>query len=222
MKKMTRSQEDYLKVIYVENLKRNMITNKLISEKMEVSAPSVSDMLNKLIKADLLVKSKDYGYKLSESGIEATQELLKKHRLWEVFLIEKLGYSWDEVHEESDVLEHVTSLKLMDKLNEYLDKPQYCPHGKVIYGNGIEENLEDIKSMNFMQVGDTGSIHIIEDDILLLQYLSKKEVKIHDIFLVESQDAFDGTLHLSVNGTKVDISERAASMIYVRSETSKA
>lgn len=222
MKKMTRSQEDYLKVIYVENLKMNMITNKLISEKMEVSAPSVSDMLNKLIKADLLVKSKDYGYKLSESGIEATQELLKKHRLWEVFLIEKLGYSWDEVHEESDVLEHVTSLKLMDKLNEYLDKPQYCPHGKVIYGNGIEENLEDIKSMNFMQVGDTGSIHIIEDDILLLQYLSKKEVKIHDIFLVESQDAFDGTLHLSVNGTKVDISERAASMIYVRSETSKA
>lgn len=222
MKKMTRSQEDYLKVIYVENLKMNMITNKLISEKMEVSAPSVSDMLNKLIKADLLVKSKDYGYKLSESGIEATQELLKKHRLWEVFLIEKLGYSWDEVHEESDVLEHVTSLKLMDKLNEYLDKPQYCPHGKVIYGNGIEENLEDIKSMNFMQVGDTGSIHIIEDDILLLQYLSKKEVKIHDTFIVESQDAFDGTLHLSVNGTKVDISERAASMIYVRSETSKA
>ncbi|HZJ87441.1 MAG TPA: metal-dependent transcriptional regulator, partial [Erysipelothrix sp.] len=80
------SQEDYLKTIYLENLKGNFITNKLISDKMNVSAPSVSDMLGKLTRLNYLKKDEDYGYKVTNEGIELTQTLLKKHRLWEVFL----------------------------------------------------------------------------------------------------------------------------------------
>ena len=216
MPHISSNQEDYLKTIYLENLKGSFITNKLIADKMNVSAPSVSDMLNKLIRLDYLNKDDNYGYKLSEEGIEITQALLKKHRLWEVFLINKLGYSWDEVHEDADALEHVTSKKLMERLNVYLDKPKFCPHGKVIYGNGIEENFDSVTRLIDMKKDQKGVIHILEDDMLLLQYLDKKNIKIHDEFTIESVDAFDGTIVLNINHEKVNISAQAAQMIYVR------
>lgn len=210
------SQEDYLKTIYLENLKGNFITNKLISDKMNVSAPSVSDMLGKLTRLNYLKKDEDYGYKVTNEGIELTQTLLKKHRLWEVFLIEKLGYSWDEVHEDADALEHVTSDKLLNKLNEFLGKPRFCPHGKVIYGNGIEENFDTVITLSNMKVGERGAIHIIEDDMLLLQQLNKKGLRIHDEFVVESIDEFDQTFSLKMNDKPINISTQAANMIYIR------
>lgn len=216
MANISSNQEDYLKAIYLENLKGTLITNKLIADKMNVSAPSVSDMLNKLIKSKYLSKDDIYGFKLTEEGIGLTQTLLKKHRLWEVFLIEKLCYSWDEVHEDADALEHVTSHKLMNRLNEYLGKPKFCPHGKVIYGNGIEENFHSVVKMSELKVAQEGAIHIIEDDVLLLQYLANKNLKIHDHFIVEKIDDFDKTLILNVNGKKAEISAQAAAMIYVR------
>src|SRR5690554_2511812 len=120
MRKISSNQEDYLKVIYLENLKGNHLSNKMIAEKMSVAAPSASDMLGKLTKLELLSKDEAYGFKLSAKGIEVTQRLLKKHRLWEVFLIEKLDYTWDEVHEDADALEHATSNELMERLNKYL------------------------------------------------------------------------------------------------------
>lgn len=216
MAHISSNQEDYLKTIYLENLKGNLITNKLISDKMNVSAPSVSDMMNKLIKAKYLKKDDEYGYKLTEEGISLTQTLLKKHRLWEVFLIEKLGYSWDEVHEDADALEHVTSSKLVEKLNEFLGEPKFCPHGKVIYGNGIEENFKSVIKMSELKVNEKGSVHIIDDDMLLLQYLANKNIKIHDEFTVEGIDEFDKTLILNIQGQKSEISAQAAAMIYVR------
>lgn len=216
METISSNQEDYLKAIYVENLKGNLLTNKMISDKMGVSAPSVSDMLSKLIKSDYIEKDKTLGFKLSIKGIEATQQLLKKHRLWEVFLIEKLGYSWDEVHADADALEHVTSFKMMEKLNEYLERPQFCPHGKVIYGNGIEESFGSLIKMSELEVNDRASVHIIEDDALLLQYLASKNIKIHDMFTIISVDPFDGTLTIEVNNTAIEVSFRASEMIYTR------
>ncbi len=216
MKTISSSQEDYLKTIYLENLKGNFITNKLISDKMDVSAPSVSGMLSKLTALDYLKKDEDYGYKVTDKGIVLTQALLKKHRLWEVFLIEKLGYSWDEVHEDADALEHVTSDKLLNKLNDFLGRPKFCPHGKVIYGNGIEENFDTVIKLSEMNVGDKGAIHIIEDDMLLLQQLNKKGLRIHDEFTVENIDEFDQTMSIRMNGQNINISTQAANMIYIR------
>lgn len=216
MATISSNQEDYLKTIYLENLKGNLLTNKMISDKMGVSAPSVSDMLSKLIKSSYIEKDKVLGFKLSDTGVKLTQQLLKKHRLWEVFLIEKLGYSWDEVHTDADALEHVTSLKLMEKLNEYLEKPQFCPHGKVIYGNGIEESFGSLIKMSQLEINERASVHIIEDDALLLQYLASKNIKIHDMFTIISVDPFDGTLTIEVNNMAIEVSFRASEMIYVR------
>ncbi len=216
MAHISSNQEDYLKTIYLENLKGNLITNKLIADKMNVSAPSVSEMMGKLVKLKYLKKDPSYGFKLTQEGIDLTQTLLKKHRLWEVFLIDKLGYSWDEVHDDADALEHVTSSKLMEKLNVFLDKPKFCPHGKVIYGNGIEENFGSVLKMSSLKENEKASVHIIEDDMLLLQYLANKNIKIHDEFVVDTVDAFDHTLVININGEKVAISAMAAAMIYVR------
>lgn len=213
---ITTSQEDYLKIIYLENLKGNLITNKMIADKMNVSAPSASDMIHKLIKTDYLVKDDTYGFKITDKGISLIQTLLKKHRLWEVFLIEKLGYSWDEVHEDADALEHVTSQKLLDRLNEYLGKPKFCPHGKIIYGNGIEENFGSVIKLSEMSLNEEASIHILEDDILLLQYLANKNIKIHDELKLIEIDPFDHNLKLEINGKVENVSSQAAQMIYVR------
>ncbi len=216
MRKISSNQEDYLKVIYLENLKGNHLSNKMIAEKMSVAAPSASDMLGKLTKLELLSKDEAYGFKLSAKGIEVTQRLLKKHRLWEVFLIEKLDYTWDEVHEDADALEHATSNELMERLNKYLDRPEFCPHGKVIYGNGIEENFGSVMRLSELKVGDKSSVHIIEDDALLLQYLSDKNIKIHDIFTIKEINNFDNSVLLEIEGKVSEISSRAAQMIFVR------
>ena len=213
---MTPSQEDYLKTIYNENLKGNKITNKFISDMMNVSAPSVSEMMNKLIEAKLLRKDRVLGFALTDEGIAKTQVLLKKHRLWEVFLINHLGYTWDEVHEDADVLEHVTSNQLLDRLNIFLGKPQYCPHGKVIYGNGIEESFSKAEKLVSVDKGFEGYIHIIDDDKKLLQYLAKKKVKINEKFTVADIDNFDSTIILKINERLVSISPVAAESIYVR------
>lgn len=210
------NQEDYLKTIYLENIKGKVLTNKRIAEMMHVSAPSASDMLSKLLKQDLLHKDKNLGFKLSKQGINLTQNLLRKHRIWEVFLIDKLGYTWDEVHEDADILEHMTSSRLMDRLNDYLNKPQFCPHGKVIYGNGIEKNFNTVVSLSELKVGDKGSVHILEDDRLLLQYLSQKKIKIHDVFEVVSINDFDQSMNLNMKGHTAEISYPAAQMIFVR------
>lgn len=213
---MTPSQENYLKTIYNENLKGNKITNKFISDMMNVSAPSVSEMMNKLIEAKLLRKDRVLGFALTDEGIAKTQILLKKHRLWEVFLINHLGYTWDEVHKDADVLEHVTSDQLLDRLNKFLGKPQYCPHGKVIYGNGIEESFSKAQKLISVDKGFEGYIHIIDDDKDLLQYLAKKEIKINEEITVADIDNFDSTIILKINERLVSISPMAAERIYVK------
>ena len=112
------------------------INNKQIVSGLDVSAASVSEMISKLLKEGLVEHSPYQGVQLTESGLASASALIRKHRLWEVFLVEHLNYSWNEVHDDAEVLEHVTSGTLADHLEAYLGHPKFCPHGGMIPEQG--------------------------------------------------------------------------------------
>jgi len=212
----TKGQEDYLKIIFDENLKQNKITNKFISEELDIKAPSVTHMLQRLEMDGLIEKNDKLGFKLTLKGEEKTKILLSKHRLWELFLIEYLGYTWDEVHKDADLLEHVTSDNLFKKLNIFLKKPKRCPHGKPIYIN--DDNTNDLleKKLSELQIGDVRKINVIEDSSKLLKYLSEKNINLNDTFKLISINEFDKSFTINLNNNNVTISHIAANKIYVK------
>lgn len=136
---MTRNKEDYLKIIYELGGHFKKVSNKDISKALGVSAPSVSEMIKKLLEDGYVDYSTYKGISLTELGTKKAQEIRRKHLLWEVFLAEKLGYSPEDVHEEAEKLEHITSPKLERALDKYLNYPKMCPHGSPIINSN--ENI---------------------------------------------------------------------------------
>lgn len=128
---MSRSLEDYLKGIYTLK-EKEQYSNKNLAEYLNISPASVSEMIKKLEK-DNYVKINGREIELSEKGYTIAENIIRKHRVWEVFLVEKLGFSLEEIHEEAEKLEHVTSEKLLEKLEQFLFYPKECPHGSPIY-----------------------------------------------------------------------------------------
>ena len=130
---MTFSEENYLKTIYhLTTASDAEVSTNAIAEKMETKASSVTDMLKKLAEKGLINYKKYQGVSLTQDGKLAAKMSVRKHRLWEVFLVEKLGFSWDEVHDIAEQLEHIKSEKLINKLDDFLDNPTEDPHGDPI------------------------------------------------------------------------------------------
>src|SRR6478609_2981477 len=130
---MTFSEENYLKSIYhLTSSHDSEVSTNAIAEMMETKASSVTDMLKKLAEKDLVNYKKYQGVSLTEKGSLSAKMIVRKHRLWEVFLVEKLDFSWDEVHDVAEQLEHIKSEKLINKLDEFLDFPTEDPHGDPI------------------------------------------------------------------------------------------
>lgn len=211
---MTPHREDYIKAIYSANIKEEKISNKILADALQISPPSVSEMIKKLIEANVIRKDKNLGYILNESGILEAQRLMNKHRLWEVFLVEYLGYDWDEVHDDAEVLEHATSDTLLDKLNHFLNYPQFCPHGSEIFGNGVYHQ----KTIVLADVlpGKKIVVRNVLDDGQLLKYLFNRKVMMDKKYTVVSIDSFDQSmLLLDENNQEIILGKRALKDIYV-------
>jgi len=133
MQNLSHTEENYLKAIFkiTEHENKSASTNE-ISHRMKVSAASVSDMIKRLSKKELIHYEKHRGVVLTELGNKLATHLIRKHRLWEVFLVDKLDFSWDEVHEIAEELEHIESPKLVNKLDDFLGNPRFDPHGDPI------------------------------------------------------------------------------------------
>lgn len=132
---MTGNKEDYLKIIYELGGEKNKVSNKKISKALNIAPSSVSEMIKKLLDDGFIEYQAYKGIKLNERGVIEAKRVKKVHHLWEVFLVEKLGYNIDEVHQEAEVLEHVTSEKLEKLLDKYLNYPKICPHQTKIERN---------------------------------------------------------------------------------------
>ncbi|MGJ0845483.1 metal-dependent transcriptional regulator [Tissierella praeacuta] len=129
---MNISKEDYLKVIYELGGENDLVSNKDIATRLDISAPSVSEMIKKLLQDGFVEYTLYQGIRLTEYGTKEAKKIRNRHLLWEFFLVEKLGYNLDEIHEEAEKLEHVTSDILEERLDRYLNYPKECPHGSKI------------------------------------------------------------------------------------------
>jgi DtxR family Mn-dependent transcriptional regulator len=139
---LSSTEENYLKAIYKLSFKSENATTNDIAEKVNTKAASVTDMIKKLSDKSLVYYEKYKGVHLSPEGIKIAKSLVRQHRLWEVFLVDKLGYKWDEVHDLAEQLEHITDVIFIDRLDSFLGKPRFDPHGDPIpdsEGNIIEQ-----------------------------------------------------------------------------------
>ena len=215
---MTFSEENYLKSIYHLTVSTDAeVSTNAIAEMMETKASSVTDMLKKLAEKDLVNYKKYQGVSLTDSGKLSAKMIVRKHRLWEVFLVEKLDFSWDEVHDIAEQLEHIKSEKLIDKLDDFLGNPTEHPHGDPIPdANGkiisTEKQLlsELVENQNGICVGvkDTSSE--------FLKYLDKQEISLGSKIKIIAKESFDLSLKIKLNGQELAISNKIASNIFVK------
>lgn len=216
---MTSNKEDYLKAIYKLGGLHKTISNKSISEALNISPASVTEMLQKLSGEGLIIYRAYKGSTLTEKGLQAVLTLVRGHRLWEVFLIRHLGYSSSEAHEDAELLEHVAPKRLIDKLDLFLNYPQTCPHGNLIpdSNNKVQElNLVLLSSLN---INDEGIIKIFDENKKNLDYLEKKNININDSFKIIDLDKSKITLEINNNLKTID--SDFSSLIFVEKKEIK-
>lgn len=195
----TFSEENYLKIIYRLDKQGVKITPTAIAETLNNKAASVIDMLKKLSEKKLLSYEKAKGVKLSPTGKSIAIAVIRKHRLWEVFLSEKLGYEWDQVHDIAEQLEHIHYSDLADRLDKFLGFPKYDPHGDPIpSANG------EIASMNRIMLEEAGVgktytiVGVKNTSPEFLQYLNKLGIGIGTKIIVVEKISFDNSLSVRI------------------------
>ncbi len=209
---MTVNREDYLKAIYELGGEKNKVGTKNIATALEVAQPSVSEMIKKLVNEGYIEYELYKGVMLTPIGLERAKQIKKRHLLWEVFLVDKLGYDWEDVHAEAEVLEHVTSPKLEELLEKYLGYPNACPHGTPIEN---KEKTAKYISLNKTTLGGRVTIKRFEDDKEILRYVKQEKLRIGDTIEVLEKSKL-GDTNIKVNGKPIEIRKELAKKIYVK------
>ncbi|MCH6200647.1 metal-dependent transcriptional regulator [Aquiflexum sp. LQ15W] len=201
---LTFAEENYLKAIYhlSDGGKKGVSTND-VSAEMKTKPASVSDMLRKLGEKDVIEYRKYYGLHITEEGKKLALQTIRKHRLWEVFLVEKLKFSWDEVDEVADDLSHVKSQVLIQRLDEYLGFPKFDPHGDPIPDEYGDVRTRPRLPINDLDLGSIGQIVAVKDSSpAFLRYLDKVGAYIGARIKVMDKTEFDGSVEILVDNKK--------------------
>jgi len=198
------TEENYLKAIYhLSNAGSESVSTNALAESINTKPATVSDMIRKLSDKKVISYEKYRGVNISESGIELALKVIRKHRLWEVFLVEKLHFRWDEVHEIAEQLEHIQSPELVEKLDEFLGHPKVDPHGDPIPDNQGKFHVGPTVTLLETQIGDRVVLSTVgSSDPLLLQYLDSQKIHLGLKFLVQDKVAFDGSMKLKKDDQK--------------------
>ena len=213
------TEENYLKALLkllLDNkAKEGVGTNELASH-LSVKPATANDMLKKL-KEKSLVDYEKYGkISLTKSGKKLAIEVLRKHRLWETFLYEKLEFTWDEVHEVAEQLEHIQSQKLIDKLEKFLNFPEFDPHGDIIPNAKGEFKFQFKRTLSDIKVGESCKMVAVKDNsVEFLRYVVKVGLGINNLIKVISQENYDALIEIEVNGKRSSVSQRFAQNIFV-------
>ncbi|OAZ03904.1 iron-dependent repressor IdeR [Flavobacterium succinicans] len=215
---MTHSEENYLKAIYhlTVQLEAEVPTN-AIAEMMETKASSVTDMLKKLADKALINYIKYQGVSLTDKGRHAAKMIVRKHRLWEVFLVEKLAFTWDEVHDIAEQLEHIKSEQLINKLDDFLGNPTEDPHGDPIPdAQGKIAKTEKLLLSELAESETAICVGVKDSSADFLQYLNKQKIALGAVIKVLGRENFDASLHLIINDTPLTVSSKIAGNLYVK------
>ena len=198
----TLSEENYLKSIYRLAQQPNFkITPTAIAESLGNNPASVVDMIRKLTEKKLIAYDKKKGVELTSQGLKDAVLIVRRHRLWEVFLLEKLGYHWDEIHDIAEELEHISDASLADRLDKFLGFPEYDPHGDPIpKANGKVPKPYSV-TLTDLKVGDNCRVAAVRDtSSSFLQYLQKLDIGIGTRIQLIEKITFDNSLVISISG----------------------
>ncbi|MCW5907779.1 MAG: metal-dependent transcriptional regulator [Chitinophagales bacterium] len=214
----TITEENYIKAIFhlSEEGDENISTNG-IAKAVNATAASVTDMLKKLKQKKIITYEKYYGVRLTAQGEKIAKSVIRKHRLWEVFLVEKLGYSWDQIHDIAEQLEHIQSDELIDKLEKFLGFPKFDPHGDPIPDASGNMKSQKQYLLSKLQKGYKGTVLGVKDSSSkLLQYLNELEIHLGTGIEIMDIVEFDGSLIIQLNKKKkVTLSKQVAQNIFV-------
>lgn len=210
------TEENYIKAIYklTEKFGNNVNTN-AIAEKTNTKAASVTDMLKRLSSKELINYKKYKGVTLTAKGEKLALNIIRKHRLWEMFLVGKLGFKWDEVHDIAEELEHINSEKLIEQLDKFLDYPKVDPHGDPIPDAkgklNVPKSLSLAKSSKNTTYTMTG---VVDHSPAFLKYLEQSGISLGCVIKIKDIVEFDNSLHIVINKRKsVFISNEVAKNI---------
>ncbi len=214
---MTFSEENYLKTIYhITSSSGTEVSTNAIAEKMETKASSVTDMLKKLADKELIVYKKYQGVLLTEKGNHLAKMIVRKHRLWEVFLVDKLQFPWDEVHDIAEQLEHIKSEKLVNRLDNFLGNPTEDPHGDPIPdANGVLKKDNKLLLSEAELHKQYRCVGVKDSSSDFLKYLNKQKIALGSIFVVTEKENFDDTLTVEVDSREITISNKIANNLFV-------
>ncbi|MBO3115135.1 metal-dependent transcriptional regulator [Winogradskyella sp. DF17] len=214
----TLTEENYLKAIYHLSQKQDSgISTNAIAQKIEAKASSVTDMLKKLADKKLISYIKYKGVSLTEKGRLAAVDIIRKHRLWEVFLVDNLNFSWDEVHDVAEQLEHIKSSKLVNELEAFLGFPTHDPHG-----DPIPDKDGQIQRTNKIVLSQTTlnkrykCVGVLDSSSEFLKYLDKHNIGIGTEILVLDREEFDQSLTIQIQEKTMVMSKAITSNIYVK------
>jgi len=211
------AEENYLKTIYkIQQEEKNKVSTNAISELIQTKASSVSDMLKKLAQKELIHYIKYQDITLTDKGRRQALLILRKHRLWETFLVEKLHFHWNEVHDIAEELEHIQSERLINRLEAFLNYPSIDPHGDAIPDEaGHIRVVEKQLFFHELPVGHRGIIQGVKDtSTVFLKYLTKIGISIGSEFEITDRIEYDQSVELSMHQRTLVISREAAQNLY--------
>ena len=216
---ISQASQDYLKAIYKLTAQEDRVTTSRIAEYLNIKPASVTNMIQKMAKAapPLVDYQKHQGVTLTETGELAALEMVRHHRLLEMFLHEVLGFTWDEVHEEAERLEHCISEKMEQRIAEYLNHPRHDPHGSPIPNRQLEILPAEGVPLSSLRAGATAVIRRVADEEQLLRYLNQLGIHLHAYITVNAYVSFDQTMQLQIEGQPepITVGARISDQIFV-------
>ena len=219
----TQSEENYLKAMFhLDAHSDKGISTNAIAKKLATKASSVTDMIQKLSDKKLVRYKKYHGVNLTVLGRKVAANVIRKHRLWEVFLVDTLNFSWDEVHDIAEQLEHIQSKKLTDKLDAFLGFPKQDPHGDFIPDK--DGNLQEIqkKLLATLEENDKGiCVGVHDSSSAFLRFLDKHGIALGKELKVLTKEPFDGSLKIKIDAQEISISNKIANNLYIQKITNK-
>lgn len=212
----TLAQENYLKAIYNLAMLTDSVSTNQIAASLATKASSVTDMLRKLADKLLINYTRYQGVSLTPAGEKVAVNIIRKHRLWEYFLVEKLNFKWDEVHDMAEEMEHISSNELINRLDEFMGFPKRDPHGDPIPDCNGHFKINNLKPVSAVAVNAGGIISGVRDhSSVFLQYLEKQQLTIGKKIMVKEIVSYDNTVVLQMDNKDLQISREVANNLLI-------
>jgi DtxR family Mn-dependent transcriptional regulator len=211
------SKEDYLSTIYRHRNSEGGIKATQLAEQLEISNAAVTDMMKKLSRDGLVNYARYKGIKLTGQGESYARNMIRRHRIWELFLQRIVGMPWDKVHDEAENLEHSSSDELVNRLEEMLDYPKFDPHGDPIPDkNGMLPKQKKMIPLSMIKTGEKVEVVRVNDfDNDFLNYLSGIGIKLNKKLIIKDVLNFDKSMFIEIDGSEINISNTIAANIFV-------